>query len=400
MTLYKTIYWTKRAAVVLSVILVLCGSFRIFLTIAEKLTQKEISISDLPPENGFGPLDRLTIKGLEIPVGFEPEITLDTLRGRYEALNGYPLEDTINTQANVYKIQTNSINVSTSGIPLRIARSLGFAGDPQNSTSTSYTWTEANRVLNTDGLYFSVDYSNRVLFSALQTSESTLISNISGESGRSIFEKVFRDLGITGEQGTNIDEYTYQIEEVSYNPVKKVFEPEPKGLGTFYRISAKRNYTSLLKGLSDVTAIAAYPDYYTSNNYIIIPKKVNSNAKVQDYLVEFKFYNWFINQSTDVNNEFVQTYEILKVTDAFAAIDTGDSYLVAVKDLQTGKSADISTLAEIPRIDIRQITVAYFEDLVNKFYIQPIYVFVGQGRLNNRSYEFVYYVPAIIYLSN
>ena len=89
MSLYTSIYWTKRAFVVFALIIFICGGFRIFQIVSNSLTQQNLKVSAVRPEMGFGKIDKLNLKSIDTN-GFSPsQFRISTTKGNLDVDNLY-----------------------------------------------------------------------------------------------------------------------------------------------------------------------------------------------------------------------------------------------------------------------------------------------------------------------
>ncbi len=391
MSLYTSVYWTKRTLLVVSLLVFICSGFRIFQFVTKKFTTTISSVSDYKPELGFGAIDKLTLTPLNVPPGFKPqEFRNITLNGSFDTSNTYPLESTRSPLANVYKIQEIPIDLNTTETPRRIAKAFGFLKEPVQSTSTTQVWSEGNKDIEINGQYLLIKYKNSALKKQSPTTGDPIVIGES-DSMSQYFSEALKSYGII----TDFKDYKFTLEYLNFDKAKNefVFSGDPKS-GQFIRLNAIRQYSNLFKSLTTASTIAAYPNYLYSNNYLIFPAVLQKNTLVKDNIVELSLYNWPIG-SKEKPDKSIQTYNVKTPKAAFDEVKENNKYLISVADWDTKVPVSLDDLTGINRLQLYKIQLQMYEDVVNTTYIQPVYVFVCQAERNGKLIELVYYVPAL-----
>lgn len=394
MSLYTSVYWTKRVLVVMVLIIFLCGGFRAFQFVSERLTVKDISISEFRPEIGFGQLNRPFFEGIEIAESINsPQFRISTTTGNLNTENGYPLQATRDPIANVYRITERSISLETRNAPLRIAREVGFTNDPKELSSTLFEWEQNNRVLTIEGLYLLVDYENRSLKRPSPVQTGT-ISRVDQNALRTLFSNSLRAFQLSIPDS---NEYIFNAEYVIFDRNENAFVPSGESnSGSHIRINAIRNYPNLVKTNDQATARAIYPRGRVSNNYVVLPLSTTPTEEVLDKIAEMSIYNWPIVQSISASNRDVQTYPIKTPREAYNQLVNGEAKLVSAYDLSNNKKATSEDLSEVQTIDLLTVRIDNFEPKINSRYIQPFYVFRSEAQLSDKKIELIYILPAIL----
>lgn len=388
MSLYTSVYWTKRVFVVFSLIIFICSGIRIFQFVSDRLSVRHVEVGSFKAEAGYGKIPSLELSSINEFSSFRPErFRISTTSGNLNAENGYPLETTANPLANVYKITERSIDLSTTQEPARVARDMGFISTA-NVTTTVSSWNEGNRTLTIDGLYDTYDYSNKGLRIPRQSTVGSLTSQDQAQL-KSIYQKILTEYKIP----FPFDSYTFTIQYLDYDSTKDDFVPSGIGLqGSYYRIDAKRVYPNLSKG-EKANAFAAYPSYSKSNNYMIL---VNSNfTKALDNLVEMKLFSWPINTVVSSQNNDIQTYSIKTPAQAYDELTKYRAFLVSVKETNSNNEVKMDDLNDIDIVDVLTVRLDFYEEPVLKKYIQPVYVFLVEAKNRGVKYNLIYYVPAL-----
>lgn len=398
MSLYTSVYWTKRALIVLSLIIFICSGFRIFQFIGRKFTKTTPQISDFKAELGFGPIDKITLTPLNIPPTFKPtEFKNSTLKGNFDVDNGYPLETTRSPIANVYKITEIPIDLETTENPRKIAKNFGFTKEPVAITSTSQTWSEGNKELQINGQYLLIKYKDEGLKRNPPPSESSVISPQT-DFAKGLFSDILKSYGII----TDLDNYKFRIDYINYDKTTNNFVAVEKNtFSQFIRINAERQYPTLFKEIDGVTTNATYPNRLYSNNYIIVPANISQSSEVKNNVVEISLHNWPLNSDTkEKASESIQTYNIKTPKQAYNELINENKYLISVSEISiqgdTRLPYNVEKLEGISRVDIFRIRLEMYEDVVNTTYIQPVYVFICQAEQDGTLLELIYYVPALI----
>lgn len=106
------------------------------------------------------------------------------------------------------------------------------------------------------------------------------------------------------------------------------------------------------------------PKYFNSQNYVLMMFRTDGTFKV--LRSQIKFF--------DKSVEQVGVYPIRSGDEAFADLKKGKGFIVS--------------LPPVTKITIRKMFLGYFDPDVFQEYLQPVYVFLGDG-------DFVGYVPAV-----
>jgi hypothetical protein len=160
-----------------------------------------------------------------------------------------------------------------------------------------------------------------------------------------------------------------------------------------------RTYPVISKINTKASAKAAYPNYNVSNNYIVLPSNYISSTKFIDSLVEFSLYNWPINNAANASKEFVQTYYVKTLTEAFNEFKTTKLSLVHVSKWETMEPVNIDEISGMQTLEVMNVRMDFFENVRNTGYVQPVYQFVCLSDHNGKKYRLVFYVSAVKYKS-
>jgi len=238
-----------------------------------------------------------------------------------------------------------------------IAKSLGF-----NTESSGYrliesqaTFSEPNQKLVIDIRNFNFDY--RYFFE----NDKTVLQNVRTPNQEESVEKAVQFLQTAGRYPeelsrgkTNVLFLRYDIETNSMGVLKNNIEANMVEVD-FYRpdVEAQPNAIPVVS-----------PKYFNSQNYVLMMFRNDGTYKVLRSQVQFY----------DRSAEQIGVYPLRSGHKAY-------------EDLQKGKGYIVSQ-PQSDHITIRKMFLGYFDPDVYQEYLQPVYVFVGDG-------DFVGYVPAV-----
>ena len=396
MSLYTSVYWTKRVLVGLAIVVFICGGIRVFQFVSSSLTKNDIQVSEFKPEFGFGKIDRIEIDSMDVPVEFQPEFKISTTKGNLDADNGYPLEATVNPIANVYRITEREISLDTTEGPLRVAKKIGLTKEPEILDSTTRQWSEEGKVLKIEGLYNLVDYKNNNL---RKTSEIVpgSVNRTDQNQLRTLFVNSLREFDITF---PDQESYTFDGEYLSYDTKTSSFVTSGSlSSGSHLRVNARRIYPNLVKTNNTAAARGIYPGGVISSNSVILPASMStstSSTTLISQIAELSLYNWPVNQTIAANNPNVQTYGIKTPRQALIDMQNGNAYLVSAYRSTTRESIDLNEISDITNADILAVRIDNYESKTYRRFIQPVYVFTVEIAKNNQKNILIYYVPAVL----
>lgn len=378
--------------VVLALVMFICTGIRIFQVVGNSLTKQNTVIADTPPELGFGKLSPLALSSIKTSNNFKPTtFRISTTKGNLDADNGYPLESTSSPLGNVYRITEKNITLATTEDPKRIAAKVGFAGNPQEVSSTERSWSQGGRELYIDGLYLLVKYKNNNLRTARTESVSPIVLT-DQNALKNVYSAVLKEFDIQ----SDLASYTYDGELVNYNAANNSFTGSGNlNTGQYLRINARRPYPNLVKTEQKPQTKATYPTYNESNNYIIIPTATTGGNTVLNNLVEFGLYNWPINQTISANNPNVQTYPLKTLRQAYDELVSTNGTIVYAAESRTRKEIALSELDGTTLVDILSVRVEMYEETFYNKYIQPVYIFVTEVEKDSKKYTLVYFISAV-----
>lgn len=410
MSLYTNVYWTKRILAVLGIILVICSGISLFNFLQQRFTREIVDISNIKPEQNFQDFSLVSFQPITNKKLFS-ELNDATEKGNLSVNQDYPGKVPqlgLTPFVNVYQIEQKQLTLSVTEFPKKVSEKFGFdPSDFTQLTTQTLLWTTNSTELEINGLYNLISYKNKRLytksFSDLNEGEfvedySELIFSESGiessSAGQNMFSKVVQELDLE----FTANEYIYKIAKIDYSPKEKKFMRVAKDeKADFIRIDAFRKYENILKTSLTNQTLATYPGFYDSNNYLILPIKETESNRLEN-IVEFGFYNWPVGKDlNDVNQ--VQTYYLKSVFDAYKELNEKGESLVSVTDWDKDSDIPLSEIEEIEpsRLDIFEINLYFYEDKLNRRYVQPVYVFEGQLTSSSKRYRLVYYVSAINY---
>lgn len=392
-SLYTSIYWTKRVIVVFVLIAFLCTGIKIFQFISNRLSVQEIDVGSFKAEAGYGKLPALSLKSREGFHNFKPSrYRITTTSGNLDVENGYPLETTKKPLINVYRVIEQKLDLGSSQEAVRIAREMGFVSEPLDPLNIqNLKWVEGERTLTINGQYRTFEYSNKTIKTKeINTPTNGTLTNRDQVKLRSTFQKVLTEFNIP----VSLDNYIFTIQYLNYDVNKNTFTISNGLRGGFYRINAKRIYPNLSKG-EKANAFAAYPEYSISNNYVILINSANPTEKTINILAEMKLFNWPLNTVVSAQNDNIQTYYVITPTEAYQKLSNNQAFLVSATEALSGIDIEPHLLENIDTVDLLNIRIDFYEEPIFRKYIQPIYVFTVEAQKNEVKYNLIYYLPAI-----
>ena len=238
-----------------------------------------------------------------------------------------------------------------------IAKSLGF-----NTESSGYrligsqaTFTEPNQKLAIDIKNFNFDYKY-----SFETDKS-VFENVRTPNQEESIEKAVEFLQTAGRYPQELSQGKTNVVFLKYDSEKNSMAVLNNNLQAnmvevdFYRpdIEASPNAIPVVS-----------PKYFNSQNYVLMMFRNDGSYKI--LRAQVKFY--------DRSPEQIGVYPLR----------SGDQ---AYDDLVKGKGFVVSQ-PQTTNITIRKMFLGYFDPDVYQEYLQPVYVFVGDG-------DFVGYVPAV-----
>lgn len=401
MTLYQSVFYTKRILVILVFLLFICSGVRIFNIVSNRLAIKEEIVGAPKSEAGFGKLPPLEINEMSDASNFKPnKFRITTISGLLDTENGYPKEENLYPIVNVFKVLEKPIDITNTEDPIKIAQAMNFNTKYKELSNVKKEWNESNRKLTINGQYKTVKYQNfNLMKNSLPSDKKPNNNNISNstDSLKSYFENTLNKFKIP----LKFDNYRFNITYLNYDESNNLFYPaeiqNPEN-SNFFRIDAKRIYPSIHKEEKPITTTAAYPSYYESINYMIFINNSNfsNTEKLIDFLVELSIFNWPLEQKVTPTNVNIQTYDIITTKEAYERLIQHQAKLVAaINTTNNQKIKYIKELEDIDIVDILKIRLEYYEDIEFARYIQPIYVFTVEAQKNNQKYELIYYLPAL-----
>lgn len=238
-----------------------------------------------------------------------------------------------------------------------IAKSLGF-----NTEASGYrligsqaTFTEPNQKLIIDIRNFNFDYEY-----SFET-DKTVFENVRTPNQEESIEKAVEFLQAAGRYPQELSQGKTNVIFWKYDPNDSSMRHLENNIGAnlvevdFYRPDVSTSANSIP---------VVSPKYFNSQNYVLMMFKNDGSYKVLRSQV--KFY--------DRSPEQIGVYPLRSGEQAY-------------QDLQKGKGFVVSQ-PQTTNITIRKMFLGYFDPDVYQEYLQPVYVFVGDG-------DFVGYVPAV-----
>lgn len=330
-------------------------------TAVTKIIASKQPVKPVPPSVAFGKLPKLNLKSLTLG-GERPEFNLETTNG---ALPKMP------EKALIYKFIEPQASFLSLERSKSLAKKLGFASVPKEVSPSLYFWQEeGGKTLraNTVTGNFQVDID---LF------QMTLSVG---------------DLPSPGEIKATAKGYLD-----SKGLLRSGYESGPQEV-----VLIKKNGLTLSKALSLSEASLARIDFFRSfkgngdNDVLVLPKNPKKGLVEMFYtgtgtmsFPKIKYTVW------EYDFEKGESYPLRPISAAWEEVRNG-SASVAYLQHQGSDSLETPDFLSASSIYIRKIYLAYFDDENIQSYLQPIYVFEGDGKVDaGTAIDITIYTPAV-----
>jgi len=354
MTLTETARLTKRGVAVFVILAVAYVSSR---TAWTYLKDTVFPPKLPPPEVAFGKLPVLDIPQLPFKEGSSPEYVVDTKTGRLPA----DLPD----RAKVYKIILPSPTHLAGERAKNLADELGFSEEPKKLSSSEYFWEKAE-----EGKTLEINIITGQLSLETDLRKLRLLQKGTPPSKATAIEQASRflsNLGLLGE------EYSSGRKEATYLKIEGV---------------------SLAKTENLAGAQLVRVDFFREvEEQPITPPKPHEGlisvilGKDKVPFVSYNFWPLDPLQST--------TYPIKTPEQAWEEVSTGQAKMVSLVPQKGDPFGSYQPQAP-EKIFVRQISLGFFDSEKLQDYLQPVYIFQGQGVTKDKQQlEYTAYIPAI-----
>lgn len=414
MTLTEAAFWTKRFGVIvlgfLGILFVIVFiAFNPFKTVQppEKYITPTCSCTDTKEEF----LESvLTIPSLELLPESNPAYVIQTASGTLE----YGVD-----AVNVYKYTDLGQPIDSQAQAKILAKKLGFEPDRIVRRGTSaYLWYDGNtkRSLNINARDLNFSF----------TTDASKIREIrknndlpSRNEANSLAINALRSLGILDQAYTDTQPLAYEIEinpDGSYSQADSLGNAELIRVD-FYRkvpmVSIRKDYVNaerMIRALTkeDLTyeigsvttddgrievynfdRLVTYQNPSKSNISVYIGPR-NEDAQILPNVYQIDYTTW------DLEPESCGTYPLISPAIAEEKIKNGEGSIVFIN--YGDDEVQEYTPQDVKIFTITDVTLTYYEGLVEQLYLQPVYLYSGTAELSNsQRVDFFIYYPAISY---
>jgi hypothetical protein len=340
-TLTETAKMTRKAIKFGAILLVLLVFLKIAWQIGSEAWQKIHPSPPPPPTVAFGKLPLLKFPGEE-----PPSLTyrLETIQGSLPALPDV---------AKVYFMPKNPPNLLALDRAKRVAKQMGFTGEPENIGGSSYRWTTSSTPPTT--LEMEINSGNFHLRYQYENDQSLLVQkNLPTDQQAAQEAKSFlqtNDL-LSEDLATGSAEFNYlKLVSPNLEPAISLSEAD------FVRVNLFR---------ADLDGLRILPP---NPRKALISFLFSGNRERGKRIIEINYYYFPIDYHTSA------TYPLKPINDAWQELQGGKGYLANL-----GQNED--------QVTVRKIYLAYYDSQEPQDFLQPIYVFEGDQ-------NFFSYVPAI-----
>lgn len=380
------------------VLLFIFGNFVLKLIQTSNIVNPDATIYG---DNYFGDLPELKIPSLSLTADSKPQYRLETENGRLPEFKNV---------AYVYKYKTPRQTLTSKEEAINLAKSLGFEGDPEETTSTILRWTSSanSKVLTIDkitkAIKLSTDYTKandskdiKPFTPSSSTYENAFKSYaVNVLSADNKYSKTTSSYLVFNENGKLKKSISPDRTMVSLVNIYKRFELDP------YKTLTKDEVTQNKIDFTKLTEVLGDNPKLNETRGI-----VGVNIPEQIYLLQSKNWEVDYNIDTDTGSDVLSTltgystkkrgtYEIYNSSEAWDQIQKGKGSLTYLKKTDN----DILDYDYVPlnvsAFEIYSISLKFYESPSISEYMQPIYVFTGGAILkDNTKADFVTYLPAI-----
>lgn len=377
MTLTEVSYWTKRAGLALTIVLLLFIPLRLVYLIAKSGAPIQLR-GELPfASQGYGTLPAVSLVGLELPENVTPQYQLETAAGEFPE---------VPPVVQVYDLPEKRQSLTTLDEAKLLAAKMNFDSEPIREANTSiYNWTDqigrrlrydastqnfrlstdftkdvyedvvvptteeakedAQRYLNSLKL-LSQDYINGfqdATYLKFGNNGEYLVANSQSEADlvRVDFFREIQMLQLTDEEKQILEKY--RKKEINLDPEDV---PEPI-----------------------ITSIIT-EDVISSNIYVIFR---NDNLSQAGAIYELGHTSWPIDTSA------TETYYTRTPAEAWEDVKNGNAHLRYLVR-QGGEPYTDYTPVAVEQFLIYEITMVYLETEAAQDYLQPVYLVRGEAR--------------------
>ena len=314
---------------------------------------------------GFGKLPRLNFRSFKLDGNF-PTVELDNTTGDLPPMP---------TKIEVYPIVEPKSSYLSLDKAKDIAKRLGFTSTPQSLSSSLYYWEEDNKTLKmniyTQNFVVDTDLSKIVI----PIGELPAAQSIKTSARAILSEKGLLNNG-------------YKEGEIKYNLATvdngKIIKTQALADSSLAIIDLYRT----LQSPEDKTG-ADYPP-------LLPPDPNQGNIRIMAYSpkndlepVRIVYNNW------EIDKNGAETYPLKNIGAAWKEVAGGTAILASLVN-KASDSLEPTTEVALDKVFVRNIYLAYFDDEDLQKYVQPVYVFAGEGKDSQGNvYPITFYVHAV-----
>ncbi len=324
-------FWTKRIVIFTAIAIVGFIVLRFIITTSFSIYRKYFPPPPPAADQKYGSLSPISFENDGVKGNFE--YTLDTSDGTLGHFT---------TVARVYPIERPAETLTSLSRAKERAKSLGFEGTPSKMGSNTYRWRQ-------DGQSLDMDIQNNNFI--IRTDTDILASYSSIPENKSL------DFALSFIKNTapTIAEFTSQNAQVKFylpSGGEDLIETSSKG-------DAKINVVSFQRSVPDVFDVET-PIIEEDDVRPLVSIGSSLGTAGDPVASEVNFYYWRIN-AIDFG-----IYPIKTVEQAFEELKAGKAHIVKKPNSDT-------------KVDIGKIRLGYFLNKNLQDYLQPVYIFEGNG---------------------
>ncbi|MFH1565685.1 MAG: hypothetical protein ABIB98_00585 [bacterium] len=372
MTLTELSIATKRT---LFWFIVLVFSFYLlkFVFLKTKSLYLTLNPPELPPaEAGFGNAPKIDFDVLSFAEGSFPEYILDTKTGK---LPSFP------DRALVYKLYVPIPRISAEKEAKEFAKSVNLWWNPTKKSLIEFTWQGEE---NKRSLYFNITTKKIVLETNIEWLSSNLSSGfvLSSVEAQNRALEFFRSRGLLSEDLENAEIKTsfVKADKNTLRETGSYLQANIVRVDFFRKVKSGEDTDNLVYGTNPVTALVSL---YTSN-----PIEYEKRSDLGLVYPLLYYQNPKIFQESSA-------YPIISIEKAWEYVKNGSGEIVYLKK-NTDNFYDSYTPLKVIKMEIRDITLAYYQPQEPTPLLQPIYVFEGVFTTTEKETgKFYIYVQAL-----
>jgi len=324
-----------------------------------------------PPEASFGKLPKLKFNNLQQKEDSKPEYVLDTKTG---TLPSFP------DRIDVYKLQMPQPEIYDEKDAKYIASSLGFTGSLNKLALNRFEWKD-----NTDSrnLFININTKEVKLGTDLDRLEELLTTGYVAP----IEDAKTKAISLLSQRGL----YTNDLQNAEVRTSYVVLNNGTLSEAASY-IQANMVRVDLFKKIinSKETYYIYNEDPTKSYTVIYVVRYLDDNVQRSNLIYPIFYYN---NQNT--LSDAKSMYGLLPIAKVWDFIKNGGGNFVYLKKNSDDYYTKYESL-DVSKMEVRSISIGYYETKEPQTFLQPIYVFSGVFTTsNNETGNFYIYHQAV-----